>query len=415
MFGFTEAISLLLALGGLGVDANPKAPSADVVLEHYVDDADVILHFDAAAVIPRNYKVIANLSKDPVVQASPSLRELAQKLNGEIESGRGLAKGMVGIDPTSDVTSVTVFLKFQPGVDPQGLVAVRGTLPADLVKKVSALTGGKVDTVDGRAAIAVDNETYLGTTRSGVLLMGPAALVKPRLADAWKATPRAKGFWQSVAATVGQKPFLVVGVRPSAAMLKELASSQKNAVSDLVSGLDFGTLSFHHDGLQWSWVDKSDVGARRIKLASEGFVELIRSFHVAPRGLAKIMVAGLESYAGQSKEIDAVIQRKDDILKLVDGFTGDGRFKAAITLNKTTVSARLSAKHLSEVLPLGFLAPAAAIAYATEEQKEEPLKGLVVQPAAPGARPGAKPAAKPAGKPAPAPRKPAPAPAPKPR
>jgi hypothetical protein len=413
MFGFAEAISLLLALGGLGVDANPKAPTADAVLEHSVDDADVVVHFDAAAVVPRNYKVLADLGSDKAVQASPELRDMARQLTTQIEGARGMAKGMLGLDPMTDISSVTVFLRLKPGgANPDGLVVVRGKLPADLVTKVSGMTGSKVETIDGRPATAVDNETYLGTSKSGALLFGTTALVKPRIASTWKATPRPRTApLARLAQLLDTRPFLATYVRPSPALVKELAAGEKNVGSDLAAGLEVATMGLHHDGMSWTWSDKTDAGAKRARLASEGIIELMRAAQIAPRGLAKLAVASLESYAGTSKEIDVLIQRKSELLGLVSEYTGDGRFMAAIAGTGKLVTVRLSGRKVSDVVPVGLLVPAVAagLYLKPEPPPPPPLPPAQVKPNKPTrpvpARPGApRPGTKPAPKPAPKPR-----------
>jgi hypothetical protein len=409
-FGFAEAISLLLALGGLGVDANPKAPGADAVLEHSVDDADVVVHFDAAAVVPRNYKVLADLGSDKAVQASPELRDMARQLSTQIEGARGMAKGMLGLDPMTDVSSVTLFLRLKPGgANPDGLVVVRGKIPQDIVTKVSTMTGSKVETVDGRAATLVDGENYVGTSKSGALLFGTTALVKPRIANAWKAAPRAKTApLARLTQLLDSRPFFATYVRPSPALVKELTSGEKNVGADLVAGLEVGTMGLHHDGMSWTWTDKTDAGARRARLASEGVVELMRAAQIAPRGLAKIAVASLDSYAGTSKEIDVLIQRKNELLALVGDYTGDGRFKAAVGATGRVVTVRLTGKKVSKVVPVGILVPAVAAGLyfqAAEPPPPPPLPPAQVKPTKPVRPVPGKPVP---GKPAPKPTKPQP-------
>ena len=71
MQGILELITLMLAMSGLGVDENSKAPSADAVLAYTVDDADVVAYLDVVAVGPRNHKVLVGLPDDPMVKASP--------------------------------------------------------------------------------------------------------------------------------------------------------------------------------------------------------------------------------------------------------------------------------------------------------------------------------------------------------
>ena len=55
--GIIEVVSLLLGLNGFGVQANPKAPTADQALEYAVPDADLVAHFDAVSVVPGNYRL----------------------------------------------------------------------------------------------------------------------------------------------------------------------------------------------------------------------------------------------------------------------------------------------------------------------------------------------------------------------
>ena len=61
--GIVEVISLLLGLQGFGVQPNPKAPSPDISLQYAIADADVVGHFDAASLIPGNYKVSSDAAR----------------------------------------------------------------------------------------------------------------------------------------------------------------------------------------------------------------------------------------------------------------------------------------------------------------------------------------------------------------
>ena len=46
--GIVEVITLMLGLGGFGVQPNPKAPTPDAALQYAMPDADIVMHFDAA-------------------------------------------------------------------------------------------------------------------------------------------------------------------------------------------------------------------------------------------------------------------------------------------------------------------------------------------------------------------------------
>ena len=66
--GIVEVITLLLGLSGFGLQANPKAPTPDQSLQYAMPDPDVVVHFDVAAVVPGNYKVLQNLPESATDQ-----------------------------------------------------------------------------------------------------------------------------------------------------------------------------------------------------------------------------------------------------------------------------------------------------------------------------------------------------------
>src|SRR5687768_3436612 len=98
MQGLSEVITLMLALGGFGVDENKKAPKADAVLEYAVDDADLVAHLDVAAIAPRNYKVLIGLPDHPAVEAVPEVQKFATQIKGNLEGVRAMAERVAGID-----------------------------------------------------------------------------------------------------------------------------------------------------------------------------------------------------------------------------------------------------------------------------------------------------------------------------
>ena len=115
MIGFIEIITLLLGLSGFGIAPNPKAPTADQALQYALPEADLVVHFDAASVIPNNYKALTSLVDQPQVKASPDLQKMVRQIIGQVEGGRGLVKSMIGIDLATDVDDATLFLQFVPG------------------------------------------------------------------------------------------------------------------------------------------------------------------------------------------------------------------------------------------------------------------------------------------------------------
>lgn len=400
MQGFLELITLMLALSGFGVDSNSKAPSADTVLAYTVDDADVVAYLDVVAVGPRNHKVLVGLVDDPMVKASPDLHALAKKLKTNVEGVRGMAKAVAGLDPVNDITSVTIFLDLAPGAEPQQMAVARGTFPAKFLEKVAAVAGGTTGAIDGRTTLELDPSRFLGTSKDGALIVGPRAWVEPRVDDDWKAPRRKKGSpWAAIAKRLDAKPFLLLAVKldetSATALAKEVGEP---FVSDLVTGSELAILAAHTDGIAFHWKDRTKEGLDRVALAAEGLIELTRAAHVAPRGMAKLIIAALGSYQGQSKELDAVIDRKDDLLKIVEEYTGDGKFKVEVDKDSKarSLTVRATGKSLSDVVPAAVLVPVGALVFQ--------MAGAADASPPAQAKPVTKPVAKPKPKPV-APRK----------
>ena len=364
MYGLTEVFSLLLALTGFGVDANPHAPPPDQVLEHAVPDADLIAYVDVAAIVPRNFKALSDLPRDPMIRQSPDLVRATQEIVQEANAGRAMVQGLTGVDLVNDITSVSAFMKFKPGHgddDFDGVIEIRGHIPPDLIAKIARTSGAHVDTIDGRSGIALDAKTYLGMTRSGTILVGTTALVRPRLADAWRAPPRpARSTLARVAQALDEKPFALYAFQPSRTLIREIErKGGDNYGVDLVKDTSLAILGLRADGVMWAGYMRSRSGAERLAMASDGVIDLMRASQIAPRGVAKLAVAALDSYRGKSKDLDLLIRHKADILKIVDQYTGDGQFKATIDKDprQRSVVVHALAGHISEVLPIGFLIP----------------------------------------------------------
>jgi hypothetical protein len=362
-FGISQIFSLLMALSGFGVDANPKAPSADVVLAHAVDDADVVLAVDVDAVAPRNLKALNDLPQNPMIKADPVLAKQVKQVLAEINGARAMVKGTVGIDVGTDISSFVVYFRATAtGGDPDGFFEVRGKVPADLAQRIAKLTGATVDNIDGRAGIAMDAKAYLGIAADGALLVGTPSLVKPRLATSWKAAARpANSALARTATLLGEKPFLAIALHPSANMIAEATRKHgDNFGVDMMKDADFAAIALRSDGVTFVNFMKSKGWFERIGMAMDGTIELMRAAQIAPRGMAKLAVAALDSYAGKSPDIDQLIKHKADIIKVVEMYTGDGTFKATVDRDAKAKSVIVHAtgKSLSEVLP-GMIVPLA--------------------------------------------------------
>src|SRR5438067_13719475 len=97
--GFSEAILILLALGGFAARENPSAPPATEVLRFAPEDADVMVYADLEAVLPPNYQTFQNLPSDPSIRALP--QQVQHDLAGAIrdaEKGRAELRDKSGVD-----------------------------------------------------------------------------------------------------------------------------------------------------------------------------------------------------------------------------------------------------------------------------------------------------------------------------
>lgn len=141
MNSFLQVINFLLAMAGFGVAPNPNAPSADAALTYAVPDADIVVHFDALSVVPNNFKVLKALPDMPEIKASPELRTAARQIVTDIDGGRALIKGMVGIDLATDVNDVTAFVQLGAVVDrPNVLAAIHGKFTQASIASIAKIT-----------------------------------------------------------------------------------------------------------------------------------------------------------------------------------------------------------------------------------------------------------------------------------
>lgn len=380
-------VAAILAITSFSIKPNPKAPKADAVLEHAVDDADFVIHLDVAATVGANYAVLAKLSEDPLIKQVPEMRQAITEALAQVEQGRAMAKGMMGFDPVSDLTSVTAFVKVRDGASqPEFLVVLRGTFPADLPGTIGKTMGGKGATVDGRATATLPDGSVIGTSKSGALIVGKADWVTARVADAWKAPARVKGSpWARIATALDARPFFLVASKPSAALVAKMTKDiGDNFGRDLLSNHTVGVIAASATGIAWMYEARDPAFARRMETASKGFIDLMRAAHTAPRGMAQVAIAALPSYAKKSKEIDAVIASKDKIMEAVWDLTGDGKFAAKVKLEGNLVTVIASGKKFSDVVPASAIGILAAIGFVSARAEAKapamPAKASVPAP-----------------------------------
>ncbi len=374
--GAAELIVILLSLSGFGVQANPNAPSAQELARYAPDSPDVMIHLDAQAVLPGNWKYLQSLAEKPEFQGSPALKGAITGTVDMAKAGLDMVKAQIGFDPIQDLHSVTAFASYAEKGDPMFLCVARGSFPADIVDKVSKMGPHPKDsweTVDG-VKVLVDHDGKVAAARAadGTLLFGSKAWVKERVAKKWKGKAVKKGsLLDRGGAWIDAKPFFLVASAPSARargfFAKEMGKdTEAAAVLELMTGHDFMAVAMAHDGVSWTYRARDVQGFESAALASDGVIELMRASHHVTRGLAELVLAGLGAYAKFDKNIAEVVKRRADILQVVFSLSGDGNFQASVDASAAdkTVTVKATGKTLSEVLPAGgFFIPAAAGAF----------------------------------------------------
>ena len=172
--------------------------------------------------------------------------------------------------------------------------------------------------------------------------------------------------------------------KPSAALVAQATKDLgDNFGRELVANHTVGVLAASATGLSWMYEAKDVAFARRLETASKGLIDLMRAAHLAPRGVAQVAVAALPSYAGKSKELDAVIAAKDKLLGAVWDLTGDGKFRATVKVDGKLLTVVATGKKFSDVVPSSFVVGLGAIGFLTArgEAKAEEAKPATVRPA----------------------------------
>lgn len=379
-FGVFQLIGLVAALSGFGISPNPQAPAAPEVVKYAPDNADLMVHIDLQAVVPGNYKALRELPNHKAIQSnSEAVQQLRQAI-GQIDAGIAMAKGLTGVDPITDIHSLTLWARIPGSGDPDVLIVVRGAFPANLLDKLAQPMSATVGDMEGsRVLTSPDGKAVLALT-GGQVLFGTPDWVKPRLSQRF-APPRAKpgSLVSGITPMLARKPFFLVASVPSdearQRMLAEVG--KENVAADIISGHDLGAITLEHNGMSWTFQAKTSEGYERTLRASEGTIALLRSGHLATRGLADVLIAALPSYAESVPEIKELLRYKDDIRQFIEAVSGDGRFQATWQNNprSRTVSVRASGKKLSDVIPAAGILPfvgGAAVFFGARPAAEAP-------------------------------------------
>ncbi len=359
---FVQLLSVLFSLSDFGVAQSAKAPTAAEVSKYGVEDADVFLFVDLEPVVAKNYRAFVALRDKKEVQAVPELREAIGRAVTEAEAGRDQAKKMFGVDPVTDIRSIAVWVKLGAG-EPTGVMAVRGTFPANWTDSLAHL-GRDGFEVDGQKALVV-GDAVVARTRDGQALVGTRALVEERLKKGWKAPAGKAGSGSAeFRSALGERPLFTALFAPGSAA-RQLVTTQtadEPALRDIVAGLSQVRFSVLRNGVSWRYVASDKDGYQAAVLASEGVLDLMRASHLFARAVARLVLSGIRTHARSQPKLAPIVAREKELLRLVDQLTGDGRFAASVSKNaaKNTVTVKATGRTLSQVVPVAGVFPLAA-------------------------------------------------------
>jgi hypothetical protein len=209
----------------------------------------------------------------------------------------------------------------------------------------------------------------MGTSKGGDLLVGKADWVKARVSNRWRGgaarAPRSSP-WGRIATALDARPFFLVASKAAPELITTLTKDLgDNFGRDLLVNHKVAVLSATATGLTWMYDAKDAAFARRMETASKGLIDLMRAAHLAPRGMAQVAVAALPSYARMSKELDAVVAARDQVMAAVWDLTGDGKFSARVRVDGTLVTTVATGKKFTDVVPASFVVGLGAIGFLT--------------------------------------------------
>jgi hypothetical protein len=363
--GFSEAILVLLALGGFAAHENPNAPPAAEVLRFAPEDADLMVYTDVEAVLPPNYQTFQSLPTDPSIRALPqdAQREIADAVR-EAEKGRAELREKSGIDPITDVKSIALYVSFRDKGDPDIAATVRGRFGQAVAEKLAAMEGDKSrkETVAGQTIfVSSDGKAAFALVDASTIVGGTARWVRERARGGWKAYSGRGGVGERARAAIADKPIFLLVARPSATAMRAFETSLKDPdaamLRDILVGQESSQLEVLWNGVGWTYVARSAAGYGRATMASDGMIQVLRAGHLLMRGLTKLFLAAVDSYA-QNKDAAQIIAHKTELLRIVEQWSGDGNFNASVEKKdgERRVGVRLTGKTLSEVVPVAGIA-----------------------------------------------------------
>jgi len=369
-------VTIAAGLSSFGVQKNPAAPSPAEVMKYAPADADLMIHVDLKAVVPKNYQALSELPRDPIAAELDFADQLDVAMR-QAAGARGMVKGITGLDFIEDPSSATAWIKFVSSGEPEVIFVVRGSFPADAITKLATMSGGGVN-VGGHIALQPEPGIVIAQVDGGTFIGGTRSLVEPRLAKGYKpSSPRGAA---AITQLLQKKPFAALASTPSKQAIATYSRETgiDNVLIDVLEGHEFGALALLHNGVYWTFRSRGKEGYERGLAASGAVIDLMRASQLGARGAAHLVLAALPSYASRpwAKKL---LAHRELLEELIAAYVGDGDLKAKLVpkANKKAVEVTLIGDAFSHVMPVMVLGALAGVGmYAN--------KGLALGPRAPG-------------------------------
>ncbi|MFT5434202.1 MAG: hypothetical protein ACI9OJ_004915 [Myxococcota bacterium] len=360
-------VTLLLSLGGAGLDAkSPKGPAADEILRCAPADAEGMVYWHAGAAIPAAMSLAESLRKNTVVRTLPDGREAFEALVGSLDQFLSLSRQEYGFDPLKDLGWAAGWLTGHADRDPDPAVILAGRFSLDLASKVQDIGSSNSTPITigtARGALNRKGHAMVVTADQRYLLLGKPDWIKECLSRSMAPkTPLVK----LANDLLSDRPYFMLALRPSEQTRAMVAKFGARPAAQFIKGLvtthrSFG-LAIDRAKLRWDLETINGREARISETASIGIIELLRAGQHATRGLARLGMVVLHSYAGQNPWVDWALKHQKYLLDTVFAHSGDGNFEARVTRAGTFVTTTATAKHVDRIVPVTGLATVLALA-----------------------------------------------------
>lgn len=344
MIALLKVVFVVALAPSFGVTPNPQPPSVHDFARYAPTSPDLTFYVDVGALLPRNYQALKDLAATPLIQDVPAWRAGAAKLESEAELGRGLIRTSLGIDPLSDLESITLWWKMADDKESDDFVLVaRGHFPADLVDRIAKMAGKPTHTLQGHTVLTVpDERVSVAMPKPGVLLVTTPGLVDDRLQPSWK-PPHID---RRITRIIREHPAIFAVSKPSTNAIdrwRAALAGHDQVIREMILDHQLAAFSLSHHKLSLLWQSRSARGFERAELMGRAVMDLTRATHLMSRGMGWVMLAGLTGHLDDDY-MSALASHRQQLRRLMVDLLGLGDLRGSVTAHKSSKAVRVQLK-----------------------------------------------------------------------